>query len=128
MPEANQRVFEVEQRQNVLIITPMGPSIQFRYREVHLQTNDLYRELGDHSIVAVIVYLGKVDYLDSIIISSILRSVQRITNRGGGGSFCAANEQMLRILQDLKIGESWPYFETLDEALESCPDKLAKDK
>ena len=126
MPEANQRVFEVERRENVLIIAPMGPSIQFRYREVHLQTNELYRELDDHSIVAVVVDLGKVDYLDSIIISSILRSLQRIKNRGGAAVFCAATEQMMRILSDLKIGESWPYFATLDEAIQACPDSLSQ--
>lgn len=113
-----QKVFKVERHGDVLVVLPQGPALDFRYQEVHLESNALYRVVDEPQLKHVVVDLGCVSFVDSVIISSILRVLTRVKQRGGKAVFCCGSENMQSILKCIKIGKLWPHFDTREQAIE----------
>ena len=111
------KVFEIERQGRTLILLPQGPSLNFRYQDIHLTTNEVYRILAEPEVDHLIVDLADVQHLDSIIISSILRLLTKAKTNGGEAIFCTASKSMSRVLRGIKIGEVWQYFPTRSQAL-----------
>lgn len=116
MPDP-QKVFKVERAGAALIVLPQGPALHFQHNEVHVESNALYRCLDEREIGHVIIDLSDVDYVDSVIISSILRCLTKIKQKRGKSVFCCASENMQELLKCIKLGKLWPSFDTRDEAL-----------
>ena len=116
MPDP-QKVFKVERASGALIVLPQGPALHFQHNEVHLESGALYRCLDEPAISHVIVDLSDVDYVDSVIISSILRCLTKVKQKRGKSVFCCASENMHELLKCIKLGKLWPSFDTRDEAL-----------
>lgn len=112
------KVFKVERAGNVLIVLPQGPALQFQHNEVHLETNALHRCLDEPAMQNVIVDMGSVDYVDSVIISSILRCLTKCKQKRGKSAFCQASDNMRELLKCIQIGKLWPSFATRDEAIQ----------
>jgi anti-anti-sigma factor len=110
-------VFQVERDGSTLIILPQGPALQFSHQEVHLETNALYRLLDERDLRNVVVDLHCVDYVDSVIISSILRCLTKTKQKRGKAFFCNASENMTQLLKTIKIGKLWPSFDTREDAV-----------
>ena len=111
------KVFQVEREGDTLIVQPQGPALQFQHHEVHLESNALYRVLDEPKMKNVIVDLSAVDYVDSVIISSILRCLTRTKQKRGKAVFCNASENMKELLKSIKLGKLWPDFPSREEAL-----------
>ena len=116
MPDP-QKVFKVERVSDVLVMRPQGPALHFQHHEVHVESNALYRVLDEPKIKHVVVDLQDVDYVDSVIISSILRCLTKTKQKRGKSVFCNCSENMQSLLKCIKIGKLWPTFETRDDAL-----------
>ena len=111
-------VFCVERDGPTLIVLPQGPALQFTNHEVHLETNALYRLLDERELKNVVVDLHCVDYVDSVIISSVLRCLTKTKQKRGKSVFCCASENMRELLKCIKFGKLWPEFETREAALQ----------
>lgn len=112
-----QKVFLVERLGNTLVVLPQGPALKFMHNEVHLESNSLLRAVEEPVFKNVIIDLHCVDYVDSLIISSVLRCLTKIKQRGGKSVFCCASENMKSLLKSIQFGRLWPEFTTRDEAL-----------
>lgn len=114
-----EKVFKLEREGNTLIVLPQGPALQFQHNEVHLESNALYRALDSPGMLHVVIDLQSVDYVDSVIISSILRCLTKCKQRRGKSVFCNASENMTELLKCIRIGKLWPLFDSREEALQA---------
>ena len=116
MPDP-EKVFKVERAGSTLIVLPQGPALHFQHHEVHVESNALYRVLDAPDMKNVIVDLSDVDYVDSVIISSILRCLTKTKQRRGKSVFCNASVNMKELLKSIKLGKLWPDFPSREEAI-----------
>jgi len=112
-----EKVFKVERVGETLVVLPQGPALHFQHHEVHVESNALYRALDTPGMKNVVVDLCDVDYVDSVIISSILRCLTKTKQRRGKSVFCNASENMKELLKSIKLGKLWPNFASREEAL-----------
>jgi anti-sigma B factor antagonist len=113
------RVFQVEGAEEVMVVVPLGPAINFLYRDVHGESNGLMEEFELQGYRHVLIDLSRVDYVDSIIIGALIRLLQKARTSGGQAVFCCASENMQDVLKCIKIGTLWPHFAARDEAVEA---------
>jgi len=113
------KVFQIVRLQETLVIVPQGATMNFQYTDVHLESNALYRVLDEPEMKNVLIDLGAVEYIDSIIISSLLRVLTKSRQGGGTGVFCCASDDVAGVLKCIQIGKLWPLYETREEALEA---------
>ena len=116
MPDPS-KVFKIARLPRTLVIVPQGATMNFQYLDVHLESNELYRIIDEPQLENVLIDLGAVDYIDSIIISSLLRVLTKSRQQGGTGVFCCASDEVKEVLSCIQIGRLWPLYETRDEAL-----------
>ncbi|MEC9008251.1 MAG: STAS domain-containing protein, partial [Planctomycetota bacterium] len=116
MPDPT-KVFKIARLSRTLVIVPQGATMNFQYTDVHLESNELYRIIDEPQLENVLIDLGAVEYIDSIIISSLLRVLTKSRQLGGKGVFCCANNEVQEVLSCIQIGRLWPLFETREEAL-----------
>lgn len=118
-------VFLTERLDDTLIICPLGESLRFRYRDVHIQSNSLYTMLDDPTVINVLVDLRNVDTMDAVIVNAVLRLLTKAKGDDGHVGFCQGNEKILQVLQQIKVGPVWPYYATREEALRAFdPDAM----
>jgi anti-sigma B factor antagonist len=110
-------VFHIERVEQTLIVIPQGPALNFRYPDVHRESNDLFRMLDRPEIKNVLVDLSATDYIDSVILGALVRLVQKVRIRRGQAVFCRASPAMQEILKTMKVGTVWPLHASRDEAL-----------
>ena len=113
----NFEIYEIEVSPPNLVVTPQGSTLQFLYSNVQIESNKILSLFNSPEIKNVIIDLTKVDYLDSNIISSMIRLLQHARQTGGQAVFCNACEDMQNILKNIKLGTLWPLFETREEAI-----------
>lgn len=111
------KVFKVERDGDTLVVLPQGPALHFQHHEVHVESNALYRALDAPQMKNVIVDLSSVDYVDSVIISSILRCLTRTKQKRGKAVFCNASVNMKELLKSIKLGKLWPDFPSREDAM-----------
>ena len=112
-------IFEVETIAPNLIVIPQGSALQFLYSNIQIESNKIQALLNARDISNVIIDLNRVEYLDSIIISCLIRLLQQAKQSGGQAVFCNACDNMQYILQSIKLGTLWPLFDTREEAIMS---------
>tara|TARA_B100000029_G_scaffold414309_1_gene417682 strand:- start:130 stop:510 length:381 start_codon:yes stop_codon:yes gene_type:complete len=116
MPDPS-KVFKIARLSQTLVIVPQGATLNFQYNDVHLESNELYRIIDEPALKNVLVDLGAVTYIDSIIISSLLRVLTKSRQLGGIGVFCCASDDVKEVLKCIQIGRLWPLYETREEAI-----------
>ena len=116
MPDPS-KVFKVARLPHTLVIVPQGATMNFQYTDVHLESNELFRIIDEPGLDNVLIDLGAVTYIDSIIISSLLRVLTKSRQLGGKGVFCCANDEVKEVLSCIQVGRLWPLFDTRDLAL-----------
>jgi len=123
MTPTNTRVFGLEKYGKILVITPQGDASGFRYTEIHKDTNSICDLVGRGQVSSVIIDLGQVTILGSIIISSIIKIARTINGGHGTACFCQASPSMREVIHSMSLTKLWPYYETLDRAIASCPNE-----
>ncbi len=116
MPDPS-KVFKITRLPHTLVIVPQGATMNFQYTDVHLESNELFRIIDEPGLDNVLIDLGAVTYIDSIIISSLLRVLTKSRQLGGKGVFCCANDEVKEVLSCIQVGRLWPLFDTRDLAL-----------
>ena len=77
----------------------------------------LLPSLDGPGMLNVIIDLQSVDYVDSVIISSLLRCLTKCKQRRGKSVFCNASENMTELLKCIRLGKLWPSYDSREEAL-----------
>ena len=114
---ASDSAFHAERNGSTLIVCPLGVSLRFRYREIHIESNRLYRMLDDPDVNNVLIDLQNIDTMDKVILNAVLRLLTKARNDEGHVGFCNGNQSILQVLQQIKVGPVWPYFMTREDAL-----------
>jgi anti-anti-sigma factor len=65
----------------------------------------------------LVVNLEKMDYFGSEFIGALVSMLREVKNRGNKAAFCAANAQMLQVLQNMSLFKLWPHHATREEAV-----------
>ncbi|WP_417387439.1 STAS domain-containing protein [Gimesia sp.] len=112
-------IFKVELSAPNLIVIPQGSTLHFLYSNVQIESNKVIKLFSKPELKNVIIDLHRVDHLDSIIISSIIRLLQQAKQTGGQAVFCNACENMQDLLKCVKIGSYWPLFDSREAALQA---------
>ncbi len=113
------KVFKLERDDDVLIVTPQGDALGFRYHDVHQESNATLEVLDDTSLRHAIIDFGSGHVLGSIIISVVIKICRKVGTRGGKAAFCKANPDMLEVLRTMNLERLWPYCPTREDALAS---------
>ncbi len=113
------KVFRVERSGDTMIVAPKGIAAEFRYYEVHTESNTVIKQLNQHAIGKLVVDLADLSAVDSVIIDSVIRMVRTVTNRGGKATICGASDSALKTLRSMRLDTLWPFFLSRAEALQS---------
>jgi len=87
-----------------------------------MEANTLLRLVTESRVKNVVIDLHKLDYIDSVMIESILRVLTLARRRGGIAGFCNVSDTLREILSTIRLGEIWQHFPTRDEALAAIAD------
>ena len=112
-------IFSVEKIGNALVVAPSGDASSFRYQDLHQEANTIRGQISQQKAKHVVLNLRDMEYFGSEFIGALVSMLRETRMRGGKGYFCEANEQMLKVLQNMSLFKLWPYYETLDETLKS---------
>lgn len=113
------KIFTVERRDDVLIVTPHGEGSAFRYQDLHIEANTIRQLMMKPENQHLILNLNELTYFGSEFIGSLVSMMRETRIRRGQARFCCANEQMYQVLQNMSLFKLWPHFPTVDEALAS---------
>ena len=117
------KVFRVERSGDTTIVVPQGITAEFRYFEVHTESNTVIKQLDQHGVDKLVVDLAELEKIDAVIVDSIIRMVRRVTNRGGKATICGASDSALKTLRSMRLDTLWPYFLSRAEALQSLQEQ-----
>lgn len=110
------KIFQVQQIENTLVITPQGEGSAFRYQDLHLETNAVRAKLAAPEIRNLIIDLSQMSYFGSEFIGALVSLLRETRTRKGKACICSASPQMLQVLQNMSLFKLWPYYETQDQA------------
>jgi anti-anti-sigma regulatory factor len=111
------KIFKLERDNDVLIVIPQGDASDFRYQDVHHESNMTLEVLDDTSLRHVIIDFGCEHVLGSIMISVVIKICRKVGTRGGKAAFCNANPDMVGVLRTMNLVRLWPYCPTREDAL-----------
>jgi anti-anti-sigma factor len=110
------KIFQVNQLDKTLIVTPQGEGSAFRYQDLHLETNAVRARLTSPEIRNLIIDLSQMSYFGSEFIGALVSLLRETRTRQGKACICSASPQMLQVLQNMSLFKLWPYYETKDQA------------
>ena len=111
------KIFTIEIVGDCLIVTPHGEGSMFRYQDLHQETNVIRGQIARPEIRDLVVDLSGMDYFGSEFIGSLVSMLRETKVRGGNASFCCAQPQMLRVLENMSLFNLWPHFESRNDAI-----------
>ena len=111
------KIFHVEQTGEIVVITPGGDGNGFRYQDLHSETNAIRGQMVKPGCKHLVVNLEKMDYFGSEFIGALVSMLREVKNRGNKACFCAANPQMLQVLQNMSLFKLWPHYNNRAEAI-----------
>ena len=111
------KIFKLEQRDDVIVITPQGEGSAFRYQDLHLEANTVRQMMMKPENKNLILDLSELTYFGSEFIGSLVSMMRETRARRGQARFCCSNEQMYQVLQGMSLFKLWPHFDDLDAAI-----------
>jgi anti-anti-sigma factor len=112
-------VFAVQSVDNVLVVSPQGDSLGFRYNDIHRETNSITDRLQRDRITNLLIDFSDVEIVGSVMISSIIKIARQHGTRKGAAAFCGASPTMREVLENMNLTRLWPCFDSREEALRS---------
>ena len=103
---APKMVFEFEQSDNVLILTPNGPFMEFRDNDVRNAYNEAYRLLHGEDIQHLLIDFSKLDYFGSTFVGILIRLSKKVRGDGGEAYLCHLTDNMRQMMKTLMLLEN----------------------
>ncbi len=112
-------IYETERDGGILILIPHFGAGEFRYRDFHMASSSLRRDLGSKDIKALVIDLSDAYYFGSEFIGMMIVFAKAVRSHGGQAIICNASEQMLEVLATMNMSKIVPIVETREQALQS---------
>lgn len=125
MTEVGKQVFEFEQCDAVLVVTPTGSLMEFRDADIRNAYNDTYRKLDDPSVSHLLIDFSKLTYFGSTFVGMLIRLAKKARLGGGEAAVCSLSDNMQQMMKTLMLLENtktdcfWNEHSTRDEAISS---------
>jgi anti-anti-sigma factor len=109
----DRQIFDFERQDNILIITPNGPFMDFRDNDIRNGYNEAYRILTDPEMENLIVDFSRMDYFGSTFVGILIRLSKKVCRDGGKAILCNLSDDMkqmmksLMLLENEKVDFSW---------------------
>lgn len=111
-------LFELECREDTLIITPTGDLSEFQFREMTEQAKQVFEQLeSSQTIQNVVVDFQRTDYFGSTALGLFVQLWLKVCRRGGRMALCNLSEREREILQITHLDSMWPICDSLEQAL-----------
>ncbi|QDU80873.1 hypothetical protein Pla110_26090 [Polystyrenella longa] len=104
---------------NLFILTPVGDGHSFRYSELQRECNAIRRSIEEPYPDVLIVNFSELKYFGSEFIGALISLARAKSDLGGKVCFCAASEEMRRVLNNMRLTRLWPYHDLLVDAIAS---------
>jgi pSer/pThr/pTyr-binding forkhead associated (FHA) protein/anti-anti-sigma regulatory factor len=117
------QVFPVEEAGDTLVVVPQGDIRDFFYQDIHLESNRVVHILQQYQFANVVVDYSQVKIVGSIVLDAVAAFCRAAR---GGAAQCAADPEMLSILQTMNFTSIWPHYPTRDEAVQAVRLRQAK--
>jgi len=78
-----------------------------------------FKKQIDGGIKTIVIDMGKMDFIDSSGLSSLISGLKQCREVGGSLRLCCLTDQTMKVLQITLLNRVFPIFSTIDEALSS---------
>jgi anti-anti-sigma factor len=112
-------IFDVEQSQETLIITPLKNLYELDYQEIQLGGRELLELLSTAPVKNVIMDFHKTEGFGSTALGFFVRLWKKVRQRNGSMAFCNLSDNEKEILQITKLDGLWNISSDLDQARKS---------
>ncbi|MEZ6056529.1 MAG: STAS domain-containing protein [Planctomycetaceae bacterium] len=119
------KIFQHQQLDNIVILTPLGDGTGFRYQELHVDVNAIRAEMAKPGNRHLILNLEHMEYFGSEFIGGLVSMLRETKNRGGLACFANATPQMMQVLKTMSLFKLWPHFNSQNEAIAAAKEKDA---
>jgi len=110
-------LYETELNGDTMILIPHFGAGEFRYREFHMASSSLRRDLESNDIKCLVMDLSDAYYFGSEFIGMMIVFAKAVRGHGGKAVICNASEQMLEVLQTMHIAKIVPIVKTREDAM-----------
>ena len=111
-------LFELECREETLIITPTCDLSEFQFREMTEQAKRGFDQLeASQKVQNVVVDFQRTGYFGSTALGLFVQLWLRVCRRGGRMALCNLSEQEREILEITHLADMWPVCDSLEQAL-----------
>jgi len=115
-------IYETQHSGDTLIVIPHFGTGEFRYRDFHMASSSLQRDLGSKDIKGLVIDLSDAFYFGSEFIGMMIVFAKAVRKHGGKSVICNASEQMLEVLGTMNMSKIVPIVESREEALQALSD------
>lgn len=113
----NTSLYETEWDGGTVVLIPHFGAGEFRYRDFHMASSSLRRDLGGKDVTGLVIDLSDAYYFGSEFIGMMIVFAKAVRGHGGKAALCHASEQMLEVLRTMNLSKIVPIYETRAEAL-----------
>lgn len=116
-------IFQFEQLQNVLVLTPQGDLFQYRFEALRNAYNDTYRMISQGETKHLLIDFQSTGHFGSAFVGILIKLAKAIRAKGGEAALCGLTADMKDVLDNLMLLENvktdffWVPFEGRDEAI-----------
>lgn len=110
-------VFKLERSSDILIVSPLGHSLQFASGEVERQANQILQAQDEQPAAHLLIDFGKVSMVDSIVVGALFSLVTRFHKSGGQVRMCNVSSRMREMLNVVNFHRLVDESATREEAL-----------
>jgi len=103
-------IFLVEQKKNVLILTPKGDTAGFYDHDVEDQAKALFEQVDEPKVKHILIDFSHASYFGSLIIGLVIRLEKQISEKGGKLVLAEVSEPMQHMLDSMKLQDKLPSF------------------
>lgn len=111
------KVFAMEERKDVLIISPQTNLSEIEFEMIYKETVAVLDAIDASGIRHVILDFKKTDYFGSSALGFFVRLWKRARERGGKLILCYLSRHEVEILRTTQLDEVWTKCPTLEDAL-----------
>ena len=109
--------FDIEQQDEMLILTPEADMGELDFERVDAAAKSALELLGNPAIKYVIMDFHKTDFFSSTALGFFVRVWKTISTRQGRVAFCNVSDHEKEILKITKLDTLWDVCASKDEAL-----------